>query len=115
MKVQHDLLDWGAERFGRASLLDGITIETDFSGSVPGLTTINQRLRRRQLPTLLCLGKHPQELKRRLRLPLLLPLYPFNSRDGLSGTIVFGRPALLLEVALRYSGIDCSSGAAMIV
>jgi CRISPR-associated endonuclease/helicase Cas3 len=115
VKVQHDLLDWGAERFGRASLLDGITIETDFSGSVPGLTTINQRLRRRQLPTLLCLGKHPQELKRRLRLPLLLPLYPFNSRDGLSGTIVFGRPALLLEVALRYSGIDCSSGAAMIV
>ena len=115
VKVQHDLLDWGAERFGRASLLDGITIETDFPGSVPGLTAINQRLRRRQLPALLCLGKHPQELKRRLRLPLLLPLYAFGSRDGLSGTIVFGRPALLLEVTLRYSGIDCSSGAAMIV
>jgi CRISPR-associated endonuclease/helicase Cas3 len=115
VKLQHDLLNWSAEGFGKAVLVSGVTIETDFPGSLPGLNGINQRLRRHLLPALLCLGKHPLELKRRLRLPLLFPLYSLKSRDGIEqATIVFGREALLLDVALKYSGIDCSSGATMI-
>ena len=115
IKLQQDLLNWSAERFGRAILVDGVTLEPDFPGSVPGLNQINQRLRRRLLPTLLCLGQPPQELKRRLRLPLLFPLHHLKSRDGVEqATVAFGREALLLDVALKYSGIDCSSGATMI-
>ncbi len=109
IKLQRDLLEWGGDRFGVAMLLDGVTVETEFSQSIPGLNEINQRLRRQQLPALLCMGLHPLQMKRQLRLPLLFAVYPFVSRDasGLTGTIAFGREALLLDVALRRSSIDC--------
>jgi hypothetical protein len=50
----------------------------------------------------------PAELARRLRLPWPFPLYHFCSRDGIKGSIAFGRQALLLEVALqRRPDIAC--------
>lgn len=109
IEVEHDLMAWSAERFGVAMVLQGVTID---ASNVPGLNDINKRLRQMKLPALLCLGaKHPLELKRRLRLPLLFPIYPFTSQDGLQGLIAFGREALLLDVALRRAGIDCGGGA----
>ena len=96
--------------------MNGITIAHDFPQHVPGLNAINQRLRQRALPALLCRGfSHPLEIKRRLRLPMLFPIYPLISRDQLGGIIAFGREALLLDVALRYSGIKCGGDAAIIV
>jgi CRISPR-associated endonuclease/helicase Cas3 len=116
IKLQHEIGEWGDHLFGVARVLNGIAIEHDLPQSVPGLNAINQRLRQRSLPALLCRGfSHPLELKRRLRLPMLFPIYPFTSRDRLDGVIAFGREALLLDVALKYSGIQCSGDAAIIL
>jgi hypothetical protein len=110
IRIEKDLMEWGVDRFGVATVLNGVTVESD--EFVPGLNAINRKLERRQLPALLCLGhQHPLEWKQRLRLPMLFPLFAFESRDGLHGTIAFGREALLLDVALRHRGIDCGGGA----
>jgi hypothetical protein len=116
IKLQHDIAEWGDNLFGVARVLNGITIEHEFPQSVPGLNAINQRLRQCLLPALLCRGfSHPLDIKRRLSLPILFPVYPFVSRDQLGGIIAFGRAALLLDVALRWSGIKCGGDAAMIL
>lgn len=107
VKLQSDLESWSAERFGVATVLRGITVDTEFAHEVPGLNGINRRLEKLPLPALVCAGHHPLDLKRRLRLPLLFPLYAFASRDGVTGAIAFGREALLMEVALKHRGIDC--------
>lgn len=107
VKIQSDLEGWSVERFGVAMVVRGVTVDTEFAHEVPGLNRINRRLEKLPLPTLVCAGHHPLDLKRRLRLPLLFPLYAFASRDGVTGTIAFGREALLMEVALKYRGIDC--------
>ena len=110
IQIEKDLMGWGADRFGVATVLTGVRVESE--EFVPGLNAINRKLERRQLPALLCLcQKHPLEWKGQLRLPMLFPLFAFTSRDGLSGTIAFGREALLLDVALRHRGIDCGGGA----
>lgn len=110
IRLERDVMNWGADRFGVAMVLTGITVECD--EFVPGLNEINQRLERRAIPALLCLGQeHPLEWKRKLRLPMLFPLYEFMSRDGLHGIVAFGREALLMDVALRHRGIDCGGGA----
>jgi len=105
-----DITDWDAQRFGKARLFKGWNLDAQ----VPGLNRLNNRLSRRQLPTLLCLGYHPLELKRMLRLPLLFALYQFESRDGIEGCVAFGREALLLEARLCHSNLDCGGGAAFI-
>jgi CRISPR-associated endonuclease/helicase Cas3 len=107
LRLNRDIGGWGAERFGKATLLKGWQLDTQ----VPGLTTLNNRLSRRQLPVLLCLGHHPLGLKRRLRLPLLFAVYQFESRDRVEGCVAFGREALLLEARLQYSRLDCGGGA----
>ncbi|MBX3001343.1 MAG: type I-D CRISPR-associated helicase Cas3' [Caldilineaceae bacterium] len=110
IQIERDLMEWGADRFGVATVLTGITVESD--EFVPGLNDINRKLERRQLPALICLSpKHPLEWKAQLRLPMLFPLFAFKSRDDLQGIIAFGREALLLDVALRHRGIDCGGGA----
>ena len=110
VKLQRDVLDWGAERFGVASVVKGVTVDAE---GIPSLNIINRSLQRRELPALICLGveNHPLELKRRLRLPMLFPIYEFESRDGLVGSIAFGREALLLDVALKYRNIDTGGSA----
>jgi CRISPR-associated endonuclease/helicase Cas3 len=107
--LNRDIGDWGAERFGKASVITGWQLDA----AVPGLTRLNRHLRDRKLPALLCLGQHPLALKRRLRLPMLFALYAFYSRDGVEGCVAFGREALLLEVQLRCTGL--STGGALII
>jgi CRISPR-associated endonuclease/helicase Cas3 len=110
IRLERDLMGWGTDRFGVATVVKGVTIECD--EFISGLNDINRRLEQRSIPALLCLGQeHPLEWKRRLRLPMLFPLFAFVSRDGLQGTIAFGREALLMDVALRHRSIDCGGGA----
>jgi CRISPR-associated endonuclease/helicase Cas3 len=108
--LDHDVMKWNADRFGKARLFKGWYLDT----SIPGFNALNNRLSRRQLPALLCLGYHPLELKRMLRLPLLFAIYQFEARDNIEGCVAFGREALLLEARLWHSKVDCGGGAAFI-
>lgn len=108
--LDHDILLWGADQFGRALALKGLKI----NGALPGLSELNNRLSRRILPVLLCAGHNPMDLKRRLRLPLLFSLFEFESRDGVCGSIALQRQALLLESRLAYTRLDCAGGAAIV-
>lgn len=110
IKLQRDVMDWGADQFGTAKVIKGMTIDAE---GIPGLNAINRSLQKRELPALICLGVEngPLELKRRLRLPMLFPIYEFESRDGLAGSIAFGREALLLDAALRYRKMDTGGSA----
>jgi hypothetical protein len=105
--LDRDLMGWGADRFGKALALKGFHLDA----TLPGLPDLNHRLCRRALPTLLCVGYHPLELKRRLRLPLLFALYSFQSRDGVEGCVAFGREALLLDARLRHTSLNLGGGA----
>ena len=107
IELQQDLIDWSADRFGVATVLTGVTLDTMFTQEIPALNAINRTLEKQKVPALVCAGHNPFDLKRRLRLPLLFALYELRSRDGLTGTIAFGREALLLDVALKYRQIDC--------
>lgn len=92
-----DVGGWGPEKFGVVQVVDHIEID------VPGVPEANQlrrALSRRKLVALFCL-LHPAELARRLRLPSLFPIRRFCSRDGIGGSVAFGRQALLMEVALQ--------------
>jgi CRISPR-associated endonuclease/helicase Cas3 len=100
-----DIQDWGPEDFGVAQVVKHIEVDAP---DVPELLRLNRGLRQRYLVALLCVAMHPAELARRLRLPWPFPLYHFCSRDGIKGSIAFGRQALLLEVALqRRPDIAC--------
>ena len=100
-----DIDGWGPEDFGVAQVISHIEVD---ASDIPERTQLNRGLRQRHMVALLCLQMHPAELARRLRLPWPFPAYRFCSRDGLEGSIVFGRQALLLEVALqRRPDIDC--------
>jgi len=109
-KLDKDLLYWGAEQYGKAQVLNGFKLDASF----PGLIEINNRLSRREMPALLCAGMNPLEMKRRLSLPMLFPLYEFGSRDGVSGTVAFGRTALMLDSRLRYHPMNCGGGALIV-
>jgi len=95
--LDRDMQNWGAEQFERAILQQGFHVDAH----VPGLARLNSRLCRREIPAFFCAGYHPQELKRRLRLPMLFALFKFRSRDGVEGCVALGREALLLEVRAR--------------
>lgn len=102
-----DMSSWGADRYGKALACTGFSLDADF----PGRMEVNRRLRQRAIPALFCAGKKPLELKRRLNLPLLFPLYEFDSDDGIKGTLAVGRAALLLDARLRFHPLDCGGGA----
>lgn len=105
-----DMGGWGEEQFGKALPRQGFSLDADF----PGQTEINRRLRKRTLPALLCAGKKPLEMRRRLNLPLLFPLYEFESDDGINGTLAFGRAALLLDARLRFHPMNCGGGVVIV-
>lgn len=105
--LDRDILYWGADKFGKAQVLKGFHLDAD----IPGINEVNRRLSRRSLPALLCSGLMPIEVKRRLNLPMLFPLYEIKSRDGVSGTVAFGRAALMLDSRLMYHPIQCGGGA----
>jgi len=102
-----DLQYWSAEQFGKACPLHGFRLDATF----PGANEINRRLERRELPVLLCSGLKPLDIKRRLNLPLLFPLFEYISRDNVSGTVAFGRTALMLDSRLLYNPMFCGGGA----
>jgi len=106
-RVDLDLGGWGEDQYGKALPCKGFSLDADF----PERTEINRRLRQRTFPALFCAGREPQEIKRRLNLPLLFPLYAFESRDNISGTVAFGRAALLLDAHLRFHPMKCGGGA----
>ncbi len=105
--VDFDMGGWGEDQYGKALPRKGFSLDANF----PGQTEINRRLRQRTLPVLFCAGRKPQEIKRRLNLPLLFPLYEFESNDNISGTVAFGRAALLLDARLRFHPMKCGGGA----
>ncbi|MCP4415123.1 MAG: hypothetical protein GY805_00775, partial [Chloroflexi bacterium] len=106
LHLQKDISSWGSDQFGTAIVLNGFELDAQ------GMTSVNKRLRKRNLPATLCLAdQHPLELKRKLYLPLLFPIYPFISRDGVSGCVAFGREALLLHTKLKRRPLDCGGGA----
>lgn len=109
--LHSDISSWGREEFGRAIPRKGFSLDANF----PGHSEISRRLRQRILPALLYAGKSPLEIKRRLNLPLLFPLYEFKSDDNINGTVAFGRAALLLDTHLRYHPIDSGGGEAIFV
>ena len=94
-----DIAEWGHEDFGVTQVVQGV--EVNVVPQVPELNRLNRGLRQRKLVALLCLLHSPAELARRLRLPWPFPIYRFVSRDKISGSIAFGRQALLLEVAIQ--------------
>jgi CRISPR-associated endonuclease/helicase Cas3 len=102
-----DLQYWSAAQFGKACRLRRFRLDAAF----PGSNEINQRLERRELPALLCSGLKPLDIKRRLNLPLLFPLFEFTSRDNVSGTVAFGRTALMLDSRLFYHPMPCGGEA----
>jgi len=108
--LDENLMAWDANEFGVAKARHKFTLDADF----PDRVDINNRLYQRELPTLLCAGQPPLEMKRRLRLPLLFPLFEFVSRDGRTGTVAFGRTALMLESSLLFRSLPCGGGAVII-
>jgi len=108
--LDRDIREWGTDAFGKAFVARGFKVIAD----APGLAALNHRLSRRDLPSLLCLAYQPGELKRRLRLPVLFQVHPFESRDGVTGSVAFGRDALLLEAALQRTRLPCGGGAIVI-
>ena len=108
--LDKDLLYWGAEKFGKAEAIKGFRLDANF----PGSTEINNRLQLREIPALLISEKHPLDVKRQLGLPLLFPLHEFASRDGVTGTVAFGRTALMLESRLLFNAMPTGGGAIVV-
>lgn len=106
-RFNEDMAGWGAERYGKAITCEGFKLDIAF----PGQAEINRKLSKRAFPALFCIGLSPFDLKRRLNLPLLFPLYDFVSRDNIPGTVALGRAALLLDARLRFHPLNCGGGA----
>ena len=108
-----DIAEWGPEDFGVTQVVQNMEIDAP---QVPTLDRLNRGLRQRRLVALLCLLP-PAELARRLHLPWPFPIHRFVSRDGIEGSMAFGRQALLLEVSLQgRPDIRCGGeGRSMIV
>lgn len=112
LRLHQEIFNWGAEKWGQAIVLTGLRLDA----RIPGRDSLNRLLERRKIPATLCLAyPHPLELKRRLYLPLLFPLFPFVSLDEVEGCVAFGREALLLHTLLiRRKDIDCQGQSAFI-
>lgn len=105
--LNQNLLGAGEHEFGVARVFSGFEIDADF----PDRIAINNRLKQRKIVGLLFEGEQPLLLKKKLRLPLLFPIYEFYSRDYRTGAVAFGRTALMLEARLKYSSIHSGGGA----
>jgi hypothetical protein len=108
VRFNRDIGGWGEDELGVVKVVKGL--EIDYAGP-PSPNRLNSRLVRRHFVALFCL-LHPAELSRRLGLPVPFPLYRFQSRDGIEGSVAFARQALLLEAVLRRRpDIKCGGGA----
>lgn len=103
------IADWDATRQQNAQVLQGIKVELT---GPPWLNELNRRLVPRKVIGLIIPGLHPLDVARRLRLPLLFPVYRYEDTNGVTGSIAFARQALLLDTALYYRPLDTGLPAA---
>jgi len=108
--LDKEVIYWGVEKLCRADVVKGFRLDAAFPGSVE----INDRIQQRDLPALLIREQHPLDVKRRLSLPILFPMYEFVSRDGVIGTVTFGRTALMLDSRLVHHPL-CNEAGAIII
>ncbi len=101
----HRIEDWPNEDFGTARVQKGFSIKAD---GADGLYQLNKKIKDLQFVVTLVRNQKPEALRRRLRLDWQLALYEFESHDNLDGCVAFGRDALLLHTALKYSSVNPS-------
>jgi CRISPR-associated endonuclease/helicase Cas3 len=100
------ITEWGEENNHSVQVLKGITI-----AHMPGVDFLNQLNRhmvQRHFVGFVIPGKHPLEIRRKLALPPLFPLYQYKDIYDHTGCIAFARQALLLDT-LRNRIIHTSS------
>jgi len=90
-------VDWTPLSYDRALVMSGVRLECN---EFPELNRLNSQLSRRSFVALLCVGKHPVEVQQAVYLPGQFPLHKFQG-NGLTGTIAFGRQALILDTKLH--------------
>lgn len=93
---------WDSSRQQSAQVLQGLKV--DLAGC-PWLNELNRNLVGRKVVGLIVPGLHPIEVARRLRLPLLFPIYRYEDSNGVTGSIAFARQALLLDTMLRWRSL----------
>lgn len=102
---------WGEERHHTAQILPGFTLD---GSTQPFLTTLSDALINQPTVALLIPDFDPQEVRRKLYVTTHIPLLPYSNAatsDPRSGTIAFGRAALLLDSQLRYRKLSSGDGA----
>jgi hypothetical protein len=102
---------WGQERHHTAQVLPGFTLD---GGTQPFLNTLSDALITQPTVALLIPDFDPQEVRRKLYLTTNIPLLPYSNAaegDPRTGTIAFGRAALLLDSHLRYRKLSSDGGA----
>lgn len=105
---------WGPERHQTAQVLPGIQV--DCAGH-DCLTQLNRELLDAPCVGLLVPGFEPRQLQRTCALPLSLQLLPYRANGDAgeqTGTIAFGRDALLLDSRLRQRPVGASPSAPLI-
>ena len=104
---------WGNEQHHTAQLLPGFTLDGGFQ---PSLNQINNKLITYPTVGLLIPDFDPQQVRRTFYLPITITLLAYSNAidsEPRTGTIAFGRDALLLDSHLRYRKF-ASSATAMI-
>lgn len=91
--------DW--QSYNQALVIKGVRVDC---ARFPQLNELNRMLVRQSFAALICPGKHPLEVQQFGQLPGLFPLHKFTG-NNLTGTIAFGREALILDSILRYRRI----------
>lgn len=102
---------WGEERHHTAQVLPGFTLD---GGTQPFLNALSDTLITRPTVALLIPDFEPQQVRRILYLTINIPLLPYSNAadsDPRTGTIAFGRAALLLDSYLRYRKLSSDGGA----
>ncbi len=96
--------EWGAERHCQAQVLRGCRVNSNIH---PFLSQLNEQLLKTELVATLIPDREPPETRRLLYLTANLPLYRYKAVDGLrTGTIAFGRSALLLDSLLKRRRLE---------
>lgn len=110
-----DVAIWGADRHQCAQVLPGIRLDCAGHEFLPQL---NRHLIDDPCVGLIIPGYEPRQVQRSCYLPPSLPLWPYraDSADAgtQTGTVAFGRAALLLDSRLRIKPLSSASDAPLI-